>query len=98
MAYCALEKIKKKEKVKQYLKELRSMIPAELSKKRRFGTLSTLQHVLNSMRKLNGKLRLMSLLKCSLAVLSGTVTSYHKCHVNTLQYSTIHHLVLRCSA
>ncbi|XP_041377431.1 uncharacterized protein LOC121389849 [Gigantopelta aegis] len=52
MAYCALQKIKKKEKVKQYLKELRSMIPNELGNKRKFGTLSTLQHVLNSMRKI----------------------------------------------
>ena len=48
-------KAKKKERVKEYLKELKSMIQP---KGGRMGTLSTLQHVLSRMRKIKGKIHL----------------------------------------
>ncbi|KAL4221654.1 circadian regulation of translation [Mactra antiquata] len=43
-------KAKKKERVKEYLKELKSIVQSK--GERRVGTLSTLQHVLSSMRKI----------------------------------------------
>lgn len=43
-------KAEKKERVKEYLKELKSMVKPD----GRGGTLSTLQHVLTSMRKIKG--------------------------------------------
>ena len=45
-------KAEKKERVKQYLKELKSMVKPD----GRSSTLSTLQHVLTSMRKIKGNL------------------------------------------
>ena len=47
-------KAKKKERVKEYLKELKSIVQAK--GEGRVGTLTTLQHVLSSMRKIKGKL------------------------------------------
>lgn len=46
-------KAKKKERVKEYLKELKSIVQSK--GEGRVGTLSTLQHVLSSMRKIKGK-------------------------------------------
>nr|WGV39374.1 period [Sinonovacula constricta] len=45
-------KTKKKERVKEYLKELKSMVQPPKHTGSRMGTLSTLQHVLTSMRKI----------------------------------------------
>lgn len=56
MASMAQSREKKRQKVKEFLKELKSMVPQTQGTK--LGTLSTLDYVVSSMRKITGEYNL----------------------------------------
>lgn len=47
-------KEKRKARVKQYLRQLKAMVPPSSGKKGKMGTLSALQHVIGSLQKIQG--------------------------------------------
>ena len=49
-------KEKRKSRVKQYLRQLKAMVPPSSGKKGKMGTLSALQHVIGSLQKIQGDL------------------------------------------
>ena len=50
------QKERRKEKVKHYLKQLKAMVPPTMGSRGKMGTLSALQHVVQSMKKIQGEL------------------------------------------
>ncbi|KAK3105239.1 hypothetical protein FSP39_020458 [Pinctada imbricata] len=52
MAHSKQQKERRKERVKHYLKQLKAMVPPAMGSRGKMGTLSALQHVVDSMKKI----------------------------------------------
>ena len=76
---------KKKEQVKQYLKELKDIVSKQGSKSRMIGSVSTLQHVVNSFKKIRGK----SCMIWTVSTLQHVVNSLKKSEVQHFFYTII---------
>lgn len=50
-------KDKRKARVKQYLRQLKAMVPPKSGRRGKMGTLGALQHVIGSLQKIQGKER-----------------------------------------